>query len=152
VLPVQTNRTIPPFTTLVVTNTAFDQDIPVCHLTYTLVDAPSGAAIDPNGIITWTSGFQQAAVTRTFVTVVRDDGIPTLSDTNSFTVTVNPPPPAPVIQYLTVTNGVVTIRWTSAAGHIYRLEHKDDFADTNWNASGSDILATEATAIATDVV
>jgi hypothetical protein len=151
-LPLQTNRTIPPFTTLVVTNTAFDEDIPACHLTYSLVDAPTGAAIDSNGIITWTPGFQQAAVTRTFVTVVADDGTPSLSDTNSFSVTVNPPPPSPVIQYLTVTNGAVTIGWTAAAGHSYRLEYKDNFADTNWMASGSNILATEATAIAIDAI
>jgi hypothetical protein len=135
-----------------VTNTAFDYDIPVCHLTYTLVDAPSGAAIDSNGIITWTPGFQQSAVTRTFVTVVTDDGTPSLSDTNSFIVTVNAPPPSPVIQYLTVTNGIVTIGWTAAAGHSYRLEYKDDFADANWHPSGPKILATEATAVATDVV
>jgi hypothetical protein len=150
VLPVQTNRTIAPFTTMVVTNTAFEADIPPCHLSYTLADAPSGAAIDSNGIIIWTPGFQQSAVTRTFVTVVTDDGIPSLSDTNSFSVTVNPPPPSPVIQYLTMTNGTVTIRWTAAAGHSYRLEYKDDFANTNWNTSGSNILATEATAVATD--
>jgi hypothetical protein len=152
VLPAQTNRTIPPFTTLMVTNTAFDQDIPVCHLTYTLADAPSGAAIDSNGIITWTPGFQQSAVTRNFITVVTDDGIPPLSDTNSFSVTVSAPPPPPVIQYLAVTNGAVTIRWTAAAGHSYRLEYKDDFADTNWYPSGSNILASQATAVATDAV
>jgi hypothetical protein len=152
VLPVQTNRTIPPFTTLVVTNTAFDQDIPVCHLTYTLTDAPTGAAIDSNGIITWTPGFQQAVVTRTFVTVVTDDGISPLNDTNSFAVTVNPPPPAPVIQDLTITNGTVTISWTAVAGHSYRLEYKDDFGDADWNPSGSNVLATQATAVATDIV
>jgi hypothetical protein len=152
VLPVQINRTIPPFTTLMVTNSAFDQDIPVCHLTYTLVDAPSGAAIDSNGIIMWTPGFQQAAVTRAFVTVVTDDGAPSLSDTNSFSVTVNPPPSPPVIQYLTMTNGAVTIHWTATAGHSYRLEYKDDFADNNWHPSGSNILATDATAVATDAV
>jgi hypothetical protein len=152
VLPAQTNRTIPPFTTLFVTNTAFDTDIPACHLTYTLADAPAGAAIDSNGIISWTPGFQQALITRNFVIVVTDDGIPPLSDTNSFTVTVNPPPPAPVIVDLSVTNGTVTIKWTSVAGHSYRLEYKDDFDDTNWNASGSNILATEGTVVTTDAV
>jgi hypothetical protein len=150
VLPVQTNRTIPPFTTLVVTNTASDQDIPVCHLSYTLTDAPAGASIDSNGIITWSPGFQQSVVTRAFVTVVTDDGIPPLSATNSFTVTVNPPPTPPVIVDLSLTNEIVTIVWTSIAGHSYRLEYKDDFADANWNGSGSNVLATGATATATD--
>jgi hypothetical protein len=150
VLPVQTNLTIPPFTTLVVTNTASDHDIPICHLTYTLADAPSGALIDSTGIITWTPGFQQSVVTRTFVTVVTDDGVPSLSDTNSFSVTVNVPPAPPVILDLTLSNDVVTIRWTSVAGHNYQLEYKDDFMDGNWNASGSNILATGTTAAATD--
>jgi hypothetical protein len=152
ILPVQTNRTIPPFTTLIVTNTASDADIPVCHLTYTLADAPTGASIDSNGLITWTPGFQQSVVTRSFVTVVTDDGTPPLSDTNSFTVTVNPPPAPPVILDLTISNEIVTIRWTSVAGHSYRLEYRDDFANPNWNASGSNILATEATVGATDSV
>jgi hypothetical protein len=152
VLPAQTNRTIPPFTKLIVTNTAFDADIPACHLTYALVDAPTGAAIDSNGIITWTPASEQTLVTRTFVTIVTDDGIPPLSNTNSFTVTVNPPPPAPVIVDLAMTNGIVTIQWTAAAGHTYQLEYKDNFEDTNWNASGSNILATEGTAAVTDAV
>jgi hypothetical protein len=152
VLPGQTNRTIPPFTTLMVTNTAFDADIPICHLTYTLTDAPTGATIDANGIISWTPGFQQAIVTRTFVTVVTDDGIPPLSDTNSFSVTVNPPPAPPVILDLILTNDIVTIHWTAIAGHTYRLEYNDAVEDTNWNAAGSNILATEASATTTDLV
>jgi hypothetical protein len=152
VLPLQTNRTIAPFTTLVVTNTAFDTDIPACHLTYTLADGPAGAAIDSNGIITWSPGFQQALVTRTFVTVVTDDAISPLSDTNSFTVTVNPPPPPPVILDLSLTNGTVTIHWTAVAAKSYRLEYKDNFEDANWNAAGSNITANQGTAVTTDNV
>ena len=34
----------------------------------------------------------------------------------------------------------------------YRLAFSDDFDDTNWNASGSNILATEGTAVTTDAV
>jgi hypothetical protein len=152
VLPAQTNRTIPPSTTLIVTNTAFDVDIPSCHLTYQLVDAPTGAAIDSNGIITWSPGFQQSIVTRSFVTTVTDDGIPPLSDTNSFTVTVNPPPPPPLILSLALTNGTVSIQWSAVAGHTYRLQYKDRFEDTNWNAVAGDILASQTNVIATDSV
>jgi hypothetical protein len=151
-LPNQTNRTIPPFTTLVVTNSASDTDSPLCHLTYGFIDAPAGASVDSNGIITWTPGFLQTQVTRSFVTVVTDDGTPPLSDTNSFTVTVNPPPPLPVIVDLRLTNGTVVIQWTAVATHRYRLEYKDNLEDTNWSASGLDILATQATASITDSV
>ena len=54
VLPVQTNLTIAEMTTLIVTNTAADTDLPVLGLIYSLANAPSGAAIGTNGIITWT--------------------------------------------------------------------------------------------------
>lgn len=152
VLPVQTNRTVPPFTTVVITNTAVDNDIPACHLTYTLIDSPTGALIDANGVITWTPGFQQTLVTRSFVTVVTDNGIPSLSDTNSFSVTVNPPPSPPVILDLALTNGTVMVHWSTVGGRSYRLEYKDNFDDTNWNRSGSDVLATEASVTAADPV
>lgn len=152
VLPTQTNRTISPFTTLVVTNTAADNDIPIRNVTYTLVDSPTGATIDTNGVITWTPGFQQTLITRTFTTVVTDDGIPPLSNTNSFTVTVNPPPPPPVILDLTLTNGIVAMHWTAIAGRNYQLEYKDSFDDLNWSQIGLNILATESTVFATDPV
>jgi hypothetical protein len=152
VLPIQTNRMLLPSTTLVVTNTAVDNDIPARMLTYTLVDSPAGAVIDANGVIAWTPGSQQSLVTRSFVTVVRDDGIPSLSDTNSFNVTVNPPPAPPTILDLALTNGTVKVHWSTVAGRSYRLEYTDNFEDTNWNQSGSDVLATEATATAADPV
>jgi len=152
VLRVQSNRTIPPFATLVVTNTATDNDIPACSLTYTLVEPPAGAVVDSNGIITWTPGFQQTVATSAIVTIVRDDGIPSLSDTNSFTVTVTPPPAPPVILDLTLTDGIVTVNWSAVAGQSYRLEYIDSLQDTNWNGPGSNILATQATASAMDFV
>jgi Putative Ig domain len=150
ILPAQPNRTIAPFVTLVVTNTATDSDIPLRALTYTLIDSPTGAVVDANGIITWTPGYQQNLITSSFVTVVRDDGTPSLSNTNSFTVTVNPPPAPPEILDLGLTNGIVTLRWTAIAGHSYRLEYKNDLEDTNWNDLGSNIMATQATASGTD--
>jgi hypothetical protein len=152
VLPPQTDRTIAPFTTLVVTNTAIDNDIPTCKLTYTLINSPTGAVIDARGVITWTPTFQPTFVTRNFVTVVTDDGTPSLSDTNSFTITVNPPPPPPVILDLAVTDGVVTMHWSAVAGRSYRVEYTDDFEDTNWNPVGTNILATDATARAADPI
>jgi hypothetical protein len=146
VLPVQTDRTIPPFTTLVVTNTAIDNDIPACPLTYKLIDSPTGAVVDARGIITWTPTFETTLVTGRFVTVVTDDGTPSLSDTNSFTVTVNPPPAPPVILDLTITEGVVAMHWSAITGRGYRVEYKDDFDGTNWRPIGSNIVATDATA------
>jgi len=88
-LTVQTNRTIAELTLLTVTNAATDNDIPPRRLTYSLLNPPSGAVIDTNGVITWTSSEIQGPATNTIATVVTDDGTPQLSATNSFTVIVN---------------------------------------------------------------
>src|ERR1019366_778865 len=53
-LPTQTDRTIVELTTLTVTNTAIDTDLPVpTSLTYSLLAAPTNAVIDANGVIRW---------------------------------------------------------------------------------------------------
>jgi hypothetical protein len=99
-LPAQADRTINELTTLTVTNTATDEDLPANVLTYQLVSAPTGASIDSKGVITWTPSEAQGPGTDTLRTIVTDDGTPSLSATNSFTVTVNevnsPPLLAPV--------------------------------------------------------
>jgi hypothetical protein len=99
-VPSQTNYIINAFTTLVVTNTASDSDIPVNALTYTLTVTPpatkpplTNAVIDANGIITWTPTASQAG-TNIFTTVVTDTNPAalfnkSLSATNHFTVVVN---------------------------------------------------------------
>jgi hypothetical protein len=57
VLPIQTNQfVVDELTQLVVTNTAIDSDLPANVLTYTLLNAPTGASIDTNGIITTVAG------------------------------------------------------------------------------------------------
>jgi hypothetical protein len=85
ILPQQTNRTIAELTLLIVTNTATDPDIPANVLTYELLDPPSGAVIDANGVITWTPTKEQAPGTNILTTVVSDGD---LSATNNFLVTV----------------------------------------------------------------
>jgi hypothetical protein len=86
VLPAQSNRTIVAQTTLVVTNTATENDLPPLALTYSLLVAPSGASISTNGIITWTPPGSPSNTTNTITTIVQDNGSPKLSATNSFTV------------------------------------------------------------------
>src|SRR6185369_11527413 len=97
VLGVQTNRTLDELSTLVVTNTAADTDIPARKLTYELLDAPLGAAIDTNGVVSWTPTEAQGPSTNTITTIVIDDGNPQLSATNNFVVIVNELNVAPVL-------------------------------------------------------
>src|SRR5206468_931508 len=95
VLTGQTNRTINELTTLTVTNTATDGDLPANILTYQLVSPPTGASISASGLINWTPSEAQGPSTNTFTTIVTDNGTPALSATNSFTVTVDGESTAP---------------------------------------------------------
>jgi hypothetical protein len=152
VLPNQTSVTIDVETPLVVTNTATDDDIPANTLTYALTVAPANAAIDANGVITWTPLSAQGGTTNQFVTVVTDDGVPPLSATNLFEVIVNPTPviPAPVIQSITVSNDIATVTWSSVSQGIYRLQHNEDLGGTNWISVVPDVHATGSFSTATN--
>jgi Bacterial Ig domain/Putative Ig domain len=151
VLPIQTNLTIAELATMLVTNTATDSDIPSNTLSYLLVSPPSGAEISADGVISWTPAHNQAPSTNIFETVVTDNGVPPLSATNSFTVFVTTAEvvPPPIIQSITVTNGIATISWSAVTGHVYRLLYNMDL-DTNWIAIPPDIQATNSSASATD--
>jgi|GEM_PF-1498929 len=106
--------TVAELTLLTVTNTATDADEPANALTYALLDAPAGAVISTNGVITWTPTEGQGPSTNLIVTVVSDGQ---LSATNQFTVIVTEVNEAPVFvqtppdvtvvvgHLLTVTNG-----------------------------------------------
>jgi hypothetical protein len=83
ILPVVSDYTIAELTLLTVTNTATDADGD--GLSYELLEAPVGVAIDPNGVITWTPTEAQGPTTNTIITVVSDGE---LRATNSFVVVV----------------------------------------------------------------
>jgi VCBS repeat-containing protein len=98
-LPAQTNRIILPLSSLIVTNTGTDTNVPAATLTYTLtVTNASGvvanASISPSGVITWTPASNQDQTTNVFTTIVSNfNSIAVnsqrLSATNNFTVVVN---------------------------------------------------------------
>ncbi len=96
-LPAQTNQAVNELTTLIVTNTASDSDVPALGLSYQLVNPPAGASIDTNGVITWTPSEAQGPGTNVIQTVVSDGGSPSLSATNTFTVVVNEVNVAPLL-------------------------------------------------------
>ncbi len=155
VLPSQPDRNIVEPATLIVTNTAAENDIPVVPLTYQLISPPAGAAIDTNGIITWTPASAQAPSTNTIRTVVMDapDGTG-FNATNAFVVIVQPLPigSPPVIRSIAISNGAAVITWTTVPGHTYRLQSKDYLEETNWTDIVPEIQATESTATATDPI
>ena len=101
VLSTMPNRTINELTFLSVINTASYSDVPPVPLAYTLTavnlrdnSVIPNAAINPNGIITWSPTEAQGPSTNRFTTVVTDGS---LRCTNTFTVIVNEVNTAPVL-------------------------------------------------------
>ena len=81
-------------TTLSVTNSASDDDLPANSLTFGLASAPSGVSINPTtGLLTWTPTSGQVGTNTIWVKVVDNNpwavNSQQLSTTNSFTVVVN---------------------------------------------------------------
>jgi len=69
--------------------TAIDTDVPRQTLTFGLLAAPVGATIDSSGgVIRWQTGEAQGGTMNRFTVVVADNGLPSLSVTQSFNVTV----------------------------------------------------------------
>ena len=69
------------------TATATDPDLPANGLTFSLVNAPAGASMTPEGVFSWTPANGPASAS---VTVkVTDNGSPALSDEQVVTITVN---------------------------------------------------------------
>lgn len=96
VLPTQNNLAAVDLRPLIVTNTAANPNGNTGTLTYQLLNAPGGSAIDANGLITWTPTVAQSPSTNVFTTVVATIiqtafGSTTLSATNSFVVVVSGP-------------------------------------------------------------
>jgi hypothetical protein len=116
VLAAISNRTISVGMTLTITNVASDTDGD--RLTFNLgTGAATNATINPtNGILNW-SPTQTQIGTNAFSVVVTDNGLPSLSATQSFSVTVlasnNPPVLAPISDR-TITAGV-TLTVTNVA-------------------------------------
>ena len=105
VLAAISDQTILAGRTLVVTNSASDADVPPQTLAYSLPGAPAGASINTNsGVLTWRPAIAQSPSTQTVAVVVSDSGMPILSATQSFTVTVTRPV-SPTINAAPTTGG-----------------------------------------------
>src|SRR5690606_23303969 len=85
------NRVVTVGLTLNLTALGSDADVPAQSLSYSLVGAPFGMNIGSfDGVLTWTPTV--APATNTVSVVVTDNGTPSLSATQSFTVVTAPVP------------------------------------------------------------
>jgi hypothetical protein len=91
-------RTLDELTTLTVTNTVLDGDLPANTLAFSLESAPAGVQINPaTGVITWTPTEAQGPTNATIRVRVEDNGTPPMNDAREFTVTVREVNRAPVL-------------------------------------------------------
>jgi hypothetical protein len=142
------NRSIYARLTLVLTNSATDPDAPPQVLAFSLdPGAPAGASINPtNGILVWIPTESQLG-TNSITVRVTDNGLPNLSDAQTFTATVLA---GPNLLSPTVSNQLVTVTWSSIAGVTYRLQFKTNLLDPAWTDVSPDILASGPTASSTE--
>lgn len=123
---------------LTVTNVASDADVPAQTLSYRLLASPPGAVLQTNsGLFTWRPTMAQAPSTQTVAIAVSDSGVPALSATQSFLVTVSRPV-APSVSAGRVTNGNLGFWLNGDAGPDYTIQ-----SSTNLN-SWTTVVTTNA--------
>jgi len=117
-----------------------DVDLPPQALTYSLVNPPAGAAIDPTtGVLTWAP--IAAPSTNTVMVRVTDNGTPSLYATQSFMVIVVPPPA--VVGYA-LNGDTFTFSWPSVSGLQYQVYHKEELEEAFWVPIGDVLPGTGA--------
>jgi hypothetical protein len=103
------------------TASAADADLPTNTLTFSLIDAPSGASIEnSSGRFDWRPTIAQADTTNLVQVHVHDDGTPGLNDTKSFTVIVNPVAPV-VLKPLEYVGGRFRFEISGSVGPDYTI-------------------------------
>ncbi len=115
VLTLPPNTNINELVAFTATATATDPDVPTNALTFALVSGPAGLTVSPTGAINWTPDETQGGSTNTVVIRVTDDGVPPLSTTNSFVITVNEGNTAPVLTLPPSTNINELVAFTATA-------------------------------------
>ncbi|MEN9675702.1 MAG: hypothetical protein RIS76_1598, partial [Verrucomicrobiota bacterium] len=113
-VPDQIGSAVSAFTMTLV---ATDADVPLQTLTFSLVSGSSAVSVLPSGVLSMLGNSSLAGTTNIVVVKVADNGVPSLSVTNTFRIRVplgNQPPVLPLIADQTV-NELVALNLTVAA-------------------------------------
>lgn len=115
-----TNRTVIAGTTINFTNSASDTNVPAQMLTFSLQGGQAGSSLNSsNGIFNWRPTIAQSPSTNPMSVIVTDNGSPTMSATQSFTVFVTRPI-TPTLQP-SISGGTFNMLVTGDAGPDYTI-------------------------------
>lgn len=123
------NRTVNVGQTVAFTASVTDTDQPPQTLTFNLLTGPGNAALNTNsGAFSWRPLVTQAGITNAFTLKVADNGSPSLSATQSFTVTVNPLA-QPGLSSIGLSNGLIGFQVSGDIGPDYAVQGSTNLAD-----------------------
>jgi hypothetical protein len=129
-LATNANVSIVAGTTLLVTSTATDSNLPAQTLTFSLLASPSGMSINStNGILVWRPTMAQSPSTNRVIVQVTDDGTPPMSATQSFQVTVTGPA-TPTFAAPVLTGQGFSLLVNGSAGPDYYLQAATNLSPT----------------------
>ena len=146
------DQTINAGVTLVVTNSVTDAEVPPQTLTFSLLSiTPTNATLDATtGVFTWRPLVSQADTTNLIVVRVTDNGAPSLSDTNSYTITVNPLA-QPTLDSVSASSGQVSLVVGGPFGPDYTLWTSTNLID--WQVlSATNSPVTPITLVVTNLI
>ncbi len=122
------DKTIIAGATLTFTNVASDPD-PEQLLSFTLLNGPGGATVgEENGVFDWRPAIAQGGTTNTMSIIVRDNGTPSLSATQSFSVAVFKPANPEMNASIDVDGGL-NLSITGDVGPDYVIESSTNLVD-----------------------
>ncbi len=124
-----TNRTVNVGQTVAFIASASDTNQPPQILSFNLLSAPANATLNSStGAFTWRPLVTQANTTNLITLEVTDNGSPSLSATQSFTVAVNPLT-APLILPGALNDGQLTLQVSGQPGPDYAAQVSSNLAD-----------------------
>ncbi len=138
-LPVNTAPTLAPISnqtvnvgqTVAFTASATDTDQPPQTLTFSLLSAPASATLNTNtGAFSWRPSVSNANTVNPISLMVADSGSPSLSATQSFTITVNPLT-LPTVSSVVWNNGQLGFQVSGQTGPDYAVQASADLM--NWS-------------------
>jgi hypothetical protein len=112
------------------TPAAFDLDLPTNNLTFHLDAAPAGMDLNPiSGLLTWTPNRDQFPSTNAVMVRVMDDGVPSLSATQTFNVVVRSAVPPQITGLQLLSTGAFRLQLSSEAGYPCVIEGSTNLLD-----------------------